>query len=154
MANIKSYEIIEYRRKIKDILLDSDLLFEEMDVRSKSDMWLNNVFPYERIPSTVSKSDKYICYEIKSTKDRANPTYKNITIYFFISTDVNNLDDLDLWHDRIVCILDELFTEKSMLGVTNIELIDNVPYSPIKEYAGRMVVFSFKDFMDGKKNGK
>ena len=41
-------------------------------------------YPHEYIPGTQSETKRYINYDMKSSIDPRNNTYKNITIFFFI----------------------------------------------------------------------
>ena len=88
MGKAKSYEIIEYRRKIIDAICESPelvkLLGEEKAKDPEDAILWKWVFPHEFIPETITETNRYINFEISATIDSKNNVYKDLTIYFFI----------------------------------------------------------------------
>lgn len=163
MGKIRSYEIIEYRKIImREICKSKELikLLGESDEEYPEDIipyrWS---FPHEFIPETITKTGRYINFDISENIDPRNNTYKDLTIYFFIMTHKDAIQYEDngrqyLWYDKVVCELDNIFGEKNILGVGETVLASNVPYSPQQSFRGRLLKFVVKDFNNGLKYGK
>lgn len=159
MGKSRSYEIIEYRKKILQEICKSEELVKLLGCKNEEypeDIlpykW---VFPHEFIPETITKTERYVNFEVSATLDPKNNTYKDLTIYFFVlcHEDVIRYKGT-LWYDRVVCELDDIFCETNVLGVGKTYLMSNVPYSPQNKFKGRLLKFSVKDFNNGLKNGK
>ena len=116
-------------------------------------------FPHEYIPDTITKTDRFINFEISATIDTKNNVYKDLTIYFFVvchEDAIRYKDGLNtyLWYDKATCELDNIFCEKNILGVGETVLVSNVPYCPQQKFKGRLLKFIVKDFNNGLKYGK
>ena len=116
-------------------------------------------FPHEYIPDTITKTDRFINFEISATIDPKNNVYKDLTIYFFVvchEDAIRYKDGLNtyLWYDKATCELDNIFCEKNILGVGETVLVSNVPYCPQQKFKGRLLKFIVKDFNNGLKYGK
>lgn len=116
-------------------------------------------FPHEYIPEVITKTERFINYEISATLDQRNNVYKDLTIYFFVvcHEDVIRYKENGrtfLWYDKVVCELDELFCDGDWLGVGETKLVSNSPYAPHQKFKGRLLKFVVKDFNDGKKYGR
>ena len=159
MGKSRSYEIIEYRKKILQEICKSEELVKLLGCENEEypeDILLYKwVFPHEFIPETITKTERYVNFEVSATLDPKNNTYKDFTIYFFVlcHEDVIRYKGT-LWYDRVVCELDDIFCETNVLGVGKTYLMSNVPYSPQNKFKGRLLKFSVKDFNNGLKNGK
>ena len=159
MGKSRSYEIIEYRKKILQEICKSEELVKllgcENEEYPEDILPYKWVFPHEFIPETITKTERYVNFEVSATLDPKNNTYKDLTIYFFVlcHEDVIRYKGT-LWYDRVVCELDDIFCETNVLGVGKTYLISNVPYSPQNKFKGRLLKFSVKDFNNGLKNGK
>lgn len=117
------------------------------------------VHPHEFVPDTITKTERYINFEISATIDPRNNVFKDLTIYFFVMCheDVIRYKDSGreyLWYDKTTCELDNLFCEKNVLGIGRTFLVSNVPYSPQNKFKGRLLRFEVKDFNNGLKYGK
>lgn len=82
-----------------------------------------------------------------------------MTIYFFVvcHEDAIMYEDKGikyLWYDKAVCALDNIFSEKNVLGIGKTYLLLNEPYCPQNKFKGRLLKFSVKDFNNGLKYGK
>lgn len=164
MGKAKSYEIVEYRRKIIDAICESPelvkLLGEEKAKDPEDAILWKWVFPHEFIPETITETNRYINFEISATIDSKNNVYKDLTIYFFILShqDVIRYKEKGrsfLWYDKVVCELDNIFNENDILGIGGtMELVSNLPYCPQQKFKGRMLKFIVKDFNNGLKYGK
>ena len=116
-------------------------------------------FPHEYIPDTTTVTGRYINYEISATIDPRNNVFKDLTVYFFVvcHEDVIQYKEKGrkyLWYDKAVCELDNIFSEKNILGIGEMMLISNVPYCPQQKFKGRLLKFVVKDFNNGLKYGK
>ena len=159
MGKSRSYEIIEYRKKILQEICKSEELVKllgcEKEEYPEDILPYKWVFPHEFIPETITKTERYVNFEVSAILDTKNNTYKDLTIYFFVlcHEDVIRYKGT-LWYDRVVCELDNIFCETNVLGVGKTYLMSNVPYSPQNKFKGRLLKFSVKDFNNGLKNGK
>ena len=159
MGKSRSYEIKEYRNKIFQAICKSKELVKllgcENEEHPEDILPYKWVFPHEFIPETITKTERYINFEISATLDSRNNTYKDLTIYFFVLCHENVVRYKGgLWYDSVVCELDNIFCENNILGVGKTYLISNVPYFPQNKFKGRLLKFSVMDFNNGLKNGK
>lgn len=159
----RSYEIIEYRNAIMRELCKSPEIVKLLGCENEE--YPEDVIPYEKsypheyIPETITKTERFINFDVAGVIDSSNNVYKNLTIYFFVvcHQDVVKYKDKGrtyLWYDKVVCELDNIFCEKNIFGVGKMSLIGNVPYSPHKNFKGRLLKFDIKDFNNGLKYGK
>ena len=116
-------------------------------------------FPHEYIPDTITKTDKFINYEISAIIDSRNNTFKDLTVYFFVVCHEAAIRYVErertyLWYDKATCELDNIFCEKNILGIGKMTLVSNTPYCPQNKFKGRLLKFIVKDFNNGLKNGK
>lgn len=164
LGKSRSYEIIEYRRKICDAIIDSSkliqLLGKEDSDDPESDMLFHCVYPHEFVPETIDETKRYINFEISATIDPRNNVYKDLVVYFFILShkDVIRYSEHGtdyLWYDKVVCELDNIFSEHDVLGIGGtLQLVSNTPYSPQYKFKGRLLKFIVKDFNNGLRYGK
>lgn len=163
MGKARSYEIIEVRNKIMTEICKSKeiikLLGCENEEYPEDIIPYKYSYPHEFIPETITRTEKFINYEISATLDTRNNVYKDLTIYFFVvcHEDVVRYKENGrnyLWYDKVVCELDEIFCEKNIFGVGKTKLLSNKPYSPQFKFKGRLLTFVVKDFTNGKEYGK
>lgn len=163
MGKGRSYEIIEYRRRIMAEICSSEniikLLGCEDEEYPEDYIPYKWVFPHEYIPEAIKETDRFINFDIKAKIDHRNNVFKDLTIYFFVvcHEDVIRYKENEkdyLWYDRVTCELDNLFSEQNKLGIGEMMLIDNVPYCPQTKFKGRVLTFTVKDFNNGLKYGK
>ena len=159
MGKARSYEIIEYRNKILQAICKSDELVKllgcENEEYPEDILPYKWVFPHEFIPETITKTERYVNFDVSATLDARNNTYKDLTIYFFVlcHEDVIRYKG-GLWYDKAVCELDNIFCENNILGVGKTYLVSNMPYCPQQKFKGRLLKFEVKDFNNGLKYGK
>lgn len=163
MGKARSYEIVEYRKKIQNALCTDPeilkLLGESGSDHPEDTIPFHKVFPHEYIPEVVTKTEKFINFEIRADHNPKNKTLKNLTIWFFVFCHqdvVPYFEDgrMFLWYDAVVCALDNLFTDQNPFGIGDLELVSNVPYCPEKVFKGRQLTFTIFDFYNGAKYGK
>ncbi len=163
IGKARSYEIIEYRKKIMDEICKSEELIKLLGCADEE--YPEDVIPYkysyphEYIPETQTQTKRFINHEISANLDPRNNVFKDMTIYFFVvcHEDVIQYKEKGrtyLWYDKAVCELDNIFSEKNVLGIGKTALASNVPYSPQQKYKGRLLKFVVKDFNNGLKYGK
>lgn len=116
-------------------------------------------FPHEYIPDTITQTDKFINFEISAAIDQRNNVYKDLTIYFYVlcHQDVIKYTEkgrIYLWYDKVVCELDNIFSDRNVLGIGTTTLVSNIPYYPQQKFKGRLLKFVVKDFKDGAKYGR
>lgn len=163
MGKARSYEIIEYRKKIiSEICKDKELVkllgCEKESHPEKVIPW-KYVFPHEHVPETITRTERFINFDIDADLDYRNNVYKNLTIQFFLICHVDVIryqsDEREyLWYDKVACELDNLFTDNDFLGVGKMALTGNYRYVPKYEFRGRRLVFTIKDFTNGLRYGK
>ena len=159
MGKSRSYEIKEYRSKILQAICKSKelvkLLGYENEEYPEDILPYKWVYPHEFVPETITKTEKYVNFEISAILDNHHNTYNDLTIYFFVMCHEAVVKYKGgLWYDSVVCELDNIFCENNILGVGKTYLVSNVPYSPQNKFKGRLLKFSVKDFNNGLKNGK
>ena len=163
VGQARSYEIIDYRKKIMTQICKSKELIKllgcEKEEYPEDIIPYKYSFPHEYIPETITKTERYVNFEISATLDRRNRTYKDLSVYFFVVCHEDVIQYTDsgrkyLWYDKAVCELDNIFSDKNIFGVGEMELVRNVPYNPQNKFKGRVLTFTVKDFNNGLKYGK
>lgn len=163
MGKERSYEIIDDRKKIMGMIVDSQelvkLLGEELAEYPEETIPYNKSFPHEYIPETITTTERYINYDISASANGKNSAYKNITIYFFVMCHEDVVRYFDkgreyLWYDKVTCELDHILSNQDIMGVGKMTLVNNVPYCPQSKFKGRLLTFKTLDWMDGLKYGK
>ena len=161
MGKSRSYEIKEYRNKILTEICKSEKLVKllgfEDEEYPEDILPYKYVFPHEYIPDTITKTDRFINFEISATIDSRNNVFKDLTIYIFVVGHEDVVKDKKyggLWYDTATCELDNIFCENNILGVGETVLVSNKPYCPQQKFKGRLLTFIVKDFNNGLKNGK
>lgn len=163
IGKARSYEIIEYRYKIMAEICKSKELIKLLgciDEEYPEDVipfkWS---FPHEYIPETITKTERFVNFDVSANLDARNDVYKNITLYFFVVCHEDAVRYKDngknyLWYDKAVCELDNIFCNKNVLGIGEMSLVGNNPYSPQQKFKGRLLKFQNKDFNNGLKYGR
>lgn len=163
MGKARSYEIIEYRNKIMTQICKSKELIKllgcEKDKYPEDTIPFKVSFPHEYVPEVITKTERYVNFDISASLDPRNNVYKDLTIYFFVTCHKDVVPYKEngksyLWYDRVVCELDNIFCDKDVLGIGKTYLLDNKPYMPHQEFKGRILKFAVKDFNNGLKYGK
>lgn len=163
MGQSRSYEIIEYRKKIQnELCTDKEilkLLDESKTAHPEDTIPFHKVYPHEYIPETIDDTRRMICFDIKAEIDNKNKTLKEMTVYFFISCHQNVVPYFEngrmfLWYDKVVCAIENIFTDSYKFGVGKIEFVSNNPYYPNQKFKGRQLIFRLFDFYNGAKYGK
>ena len=163
MGKARSYEIVEYRNKIMTEICTSKELIKLLGCENEK--YPEDVipykwsFPHEYIPETITKTERFLNFEISATLDTRNNVFKDLTIYFFVVCHEDVIRYVEnsrsyLWYDKVTCELDNLFCENNILGVGETLLVSNKPYCPQQKFKGRLLTFVVKDFNNGIKNGK
>lgn len=163
MGKARSYEIIEFRNKITDEICKSPELVKllgcEHEESPEEIIPFKYSFPHEYIPETITKTERFINFDLKTNLDTRNYVYKDLTIYFFVVCHEDVVKYVEngrtyLWYDKAVCELDNIFCGKNVLGIGQTLLINNDIYCPKYEFKGRLLKFIVKDFNNGLKYGK
>ena len=161
MGKSRSYEVKEYRNKILVEICKSEklvsLLGLENEEYPEDILPYKYVFPHEYVPDTVTKTDRFINFEISATIDNRNNVFKDLVIYMFVVGHEAVVKDKKyggLWYDTATCELDNIFCENNILGVGETTLVSNKPYCPQQKFKGRLLTFVVKDFNNGLKYGK
>ena len=134
------------------------LLDEACSAHPEETIPFNKSFPQEYVPETIKETDKYINFDIRADIDSRNRTYKDLTVWFFISCHQHVVPYWEngrqfCWYDKVVCELDRIFSGQNILGVGATYLMTNAPYYPQNKFKGRQLTFKVKDFYNGLKNG-
>lgn len=163
IGKARSYEMIDLRKKIISMIVDSPelvhLLGEDDSDDPSESIPFNKVFPHEYIPEVITETKRFLNFEINAYSNGTNDVYKNLTIIFYVvcHKDVVRYKEKGreyLWYDKVVCALDELFSDNNTLTVKKMGLDSNVAYYPQDKFKGRVVVFTTMDYSNGKKYGK
>lgn len=163
MGKARSYEVIEYRKKIMAELCKSKeilKLLDASDIKHPEDILpFSKIYPHEFIPETIKETERLICFEMRADLDIRNKTLKELTIWFFISCHQSAVPYFEngrsfLWYDQVVCAIDGLFSDQNKLGIGKMELQSNAPYYPQQKFKGRQLTFKVFDFYNGERYGK
>lgn len=161
MGKSRSYEVKEFRNKILVEICKSEKLITLLGLINEEYpediLPYKYVFPHEYVPDTITKTDRFINFEISATIDNRNNVFKDMTIYIFVVGHEDVVKDKKyggLWYDTATCELDNIFCENNILGVGETTLVSNKPYCPQQKFKGRLLTFVVKDFNNGLKNGK
>ena len=163
MGKARSYEIIEFRNKIMDVICRSPELVKLLGCENEESpeeiIPFKYSFPHEYIPKTITKTERFVNFDIEASIDYRNHVYKDLTIYFFVVCHEDAVKYVEkgrtyLWYDKAVCELDNIFCGQNVIGVGQTLLTDNRIYSPEYEFKGRWFKFVVKDFNNGLKYGK
>ena len=88
MGKARSYEIVEYRNKIMTEICTSKELIKLLGCENEK--YPEDVipykfsFPHEYIPETITKTERFLNFEISATLDTRNNVFKDLTIYYVI----------------------------------------------------------------------
>lgn len=163
MGKARSYEVIEYRKKImNELCRDKEILklFDALNMDHPEDeLPFSKIFPHEYIPETITKTERFINFDMRADLDSKNKVLKDLTIWFFVVCHEDVVPYFEdgrqfLWYDKAVCALDELFSDKNVFGIGKIELVSNAPYYPQQKFKGRQLTFKIIDFYNGLRYGK
>lgn len=163
MGKGRSYEIIDIRKKIMGMIVDSPVLVKLLGEEHTEDpadtIPFHKSFPHEYIPETITAAERFINFEISARANSRNDVYKNIILYFFVvcHQDVVMFKEKGreyLWYDKATCELDEILSKQDVIGVGKMCLVSNVPYCPQAKFKGRLLTFEMLDYVDGRKYGR
>lgn len=157
MADKRSYEIKEFRRKIMDLICENETLvrllipekkengkwvnpFDDEDFDPSEELPYKYLMPYELVTGTLIEKGRYLGFDISTSVDPRNNVYKDMTINFFVISEQTlvpyNEGIIDksrngyksCWYDLVTCELDTMFSGTNKLGVGKMTLISNDPY--------------------------
>lgn len=163
MGKARSYEIIEYKKEILSQICKSKELVKllgcEHEEYPEDIIPFKYAFPHEYVPEVVTKTERFINFDISASLDYRNNVYKDLTVYFFVvcHNDVVRYKENGreyLWYDKATCALDDLFGDNNILGIGKMRLSYNEPYRIGFDFKGRMLKFVVKDFNNGLSYGK
>ncbi|MBQ0036425.1 MAG: hypothetical protein KBT35_05865 [Firmicutes bacterium] len=183
MARCRSYENIEYKEKILDAICSNEKLVRlltpdniniDEDFDPTEVLPFKYLMPYDLIVGTQTEVNRYISFDVKSSRDLRNKVLKNMTITFNIichNTLIKYNDFLaykdrkghySCWWDWVICELDEMFCGERGIdlefGIGKFEIVNNEPYfvSYAREipFSGRTLTIVCKEFTSLDKYGK
>lgn len=163
MGKGRSYERIEYRKKILNALCTNDeiikLLGENEERYPEDTLPFSKIYPHEYIPETITKTKRFINFDFRTDLNGVNRVLKDMTIWFWVVCHQDVVPyvengELYLWYDKVVCALDELFSDNNILGIGKTWLVTTAPYYPQQKFKGVVATFKVYDFYDGRKYGK
>lgn len=158
MADKRSYEIKELRRKIMNLICENETLVRLLvpEEKGKDGKWINPfddedfdpteelpykyLMPYELVTGTLTEKGRYLGFDVSIIIDPKNHVFKDMTINFFVISEQTlipyNEGIIDgsrngyksCWYDLVTCELDTMFSGTNQLGVGKMELVQNDPY--------------------------
>lgn len=146
---MNSYEIVEYKRKIMRMLIDSDRIVDLVDYANKTedsgDLLYENIFPYNRVPETEQEESVYICVmvDIPSAYVK-NDIARNITIRFRVYAHERLMKVKGESGDRIDLLsaaIDELLNEKLDFGFGPLGISANTEHVYDSRHHYRELIF-------------
>ncbi|MDE7045895.1 MAG: hypothetical protein K2O97_12980 [Acetatifactor sp.] len=151
----KSCETAEYKNKIMNEICSSGELVRLLGCEEETDpeqvIPFRYSFPHEYIPDTFTGTERYINFDISSSADPKNNTFRNLTICFYVvcheaAVRYDENGQTGLWYDRAAYELEHILCGKKFPGTGRTTLSSNEPYSPHKKLKGRLLKFTTKDF--------
>lgn len=146
-------KVSEYRRGILNTLNNSQKIVElvggEWNEEDPISYLYKYFFPIEYIEEVVGEAKTFINFDMAVHLNN-NKTYKDVTIWFFISSHAADmLAPGGLKPDLITSELEELFNDKNVLGIGKGLFVSNVPYKPNEKFRGRLLTYKIIDFSKG-----
>lgn len=151
---IKYNKTVEYRQKIMETLLQSEVLPElcknrPVDEEEIPELIWNNYLPKLFVDGTITDKEAYILYDFDIYSNRVN-TYDNVTFYIqvFCSKDIVRLDNgMAVRTDAIVAELNRLLDGKNILGIGyNNRVYEKIIESPNNQYIATQLCYKVVDF--------
>lgn len=151
---IKYNKTVEYRQKIMETLLSSEILPElcknrPVDEEEAPELIWKNYLPKLFVDGTITDKEAYILYDFDIYSNRVN-TYDNVTFYIqiFCSKDIVRLDNgMAVRTDAIVAELNRLLDGKNVLGIGyNNRVYEKIIESPNNQYIATQLCYKVVDF--------
>lgn len=151
---IKYNKTVEYRQKMMETLLQSEVLPElcknkPVDEEEIPELIWNNYLPKLFVDGTITDKEAYILYDFDIYSNRVN-TYDNVTFYIqvFCSKDIVRLDNgMAVRTDAIVAELNRLLDGKNILGIGyNNRVYEKIIESPNNQYIATQLCYKVVDF--------
>lgn len=163
MGKAKSYEKIEYTKKIMRELCTNQeiikLLGEEKTTHPEKTIPYHKCYPHEYIPTVVKETDRFINFDMRMDLDKRNRVLSKVTIWVWVVCHEDVVPYFEdgvnyLWYDKVVCEVNEMLTDKNLLGIGKTWMLSDQPYYPQQKFKGRLLTFEVSDFTNGLKYGK
>ncbi|MCQ2543391.1 MAG: hypothetical protein MJ126_04445 [Lachnospiraceae bacterium] len=151
---IKYNKTVEYRQKIMETLLSSEILPElcknrPVDEEEVPELIWKNYLPKLFVDGTITDKEAYILFDFDIYSNRVN-TYDNVTFYIqiFCSKDIVRLDNgMAVRTDAIVAELNRLLDGKNVLGIGyNNRVYEKIIESPNNQYIATQLCYKVVDF--------
>lgn len=151
---IKYNKSVEYRQKVMETLLKSEVLPElcknkPVDEEDIPDLIWKNYLPKLFIDGTITEKEAYILYDFDIKSYRVD-TYDSVTMYVqvYCSKDIIRLDNgMAVRTDAIIAELNRLFDGKNILGIGyNDKVSERIIESPNNQYVATQIVYKVVDF--------
>lgn len=112
------------------------------------DLPYSQIFPFEYVPETVDEAKSFICFDVDITYV-PNKTVYLPSIYIWVFTHVSNLrmpDGSGIRIDRLASAVDHILNGSRIYGMGELALSTATRFSPIKDYLGKVLAYSTKEW--------
>lgn len=179
MGRCRSHESMEYREKIMEALcankrivnlLTPESYRENGEVIHPAKLQYKFIMPCQLVEGTLTEKGRYLGFDLSIYPNKTNIVYKSLQLDFFIlcENDPTILRFMDpdipnhyrLWHDLVICELDEMFCGENYVdvGVGRWQFVANIPktinYQRELPYIERIFSVKIDDWIDGEIYGK
>lgn len=163
----KSKELLEYKAKIKTMLLNNEEIVRLLNINrpdgnklSELELAKNRIIPVQYIQETITSTDCYIMFDLDISVVQSNKAFKMITLYFWILCDFKGYFDKsgEPIPDKISLEIEQMFdddefkTSNDKFGI-NLNLIRNNKLSVAYDIQGRFLEFAVGEWANGKTRG-
>lgn len=148
----KSSAIAKYKEKLMaKIVNNKEILFlvDKSKINNPNAYIYDNFFNFIRIPNSPEEEKNYICLEVDvpDIYSDQNKVYGKLVITIYIISHINLMQTKQggTRPDLISALIDEMFNNKKIVGLKNLELISNVAGSVNDKNRCRVMTFYAED---------
>ena len=144
-------EFFDYKNTlIGDLLTNKEivgLINKDISLKDAGSLVYEQVFPFEHIPETVEEGDTYICIDVDIQKV-FDKTFLSPTILVWVFTHESKmvLPEGGVRVDKLCSEIAKVINGSRKYGLGELELSSVKRFCPIKNFLGKVMVFSAKDF--------
>lgn len=145
-------EFFDYKTRLMHDLLTNKEIVKLLDDNEKSiphpeELVYKQLFPYEYLPEVVTNGQTYICCDVDIQKVTSK-TFLTPYLYIWVFTHKSKirLRDGGVRTDKLCSQIAETINGSRYYGLGELELSSAKRFYPVKDYLGRVLTFSAKDF--------
>lgn len=151
----KSNSIVKYKQKIMSKIINDDRivkLINNKNIETNEDLIYDNCYNYIRIPVSVEEEKTFICIEC-DIDDNSNYASSNnlinsliITIYVITHENLMRTNMGGTRTDLISARIDDILSGRKIVGLTELELLNNIAGTVNDRFKCRVMTFLAKDW--------